>query len=106
MIALLRPDKVQVRLFDEGSLHTKAYLFHRDNVGANNRDDRLRPLAAVVRSSNCTGPGLTRNLQLNRAHRVLTAEDETVDREAAQRLSYLREQKHLPVFYAKQNIDT
>lgn len=89
LIALLRTDKVQVRLFDEGFLHAKAYLFHRDVVGPNNRGDRLRPFAAIVGSSNFTGPGLTSNRELNLVHRVLTGDDEPVDREAARRVEYL-----------------
>ncbi len=86
LIAFLRTDKVQVRLFDEGFLHAKAYLFHRDAVGPHNRGDRLRPFAAIVGSSNFTGPGLTSNRELNLVHRVLTADDEAVDREAAERV--------------------
>lgn len=91
LIAFLRAEKVQVRLFDEGFLHAKAYLFHADPIGPHNRDDRLRPFAAVVGSSNFTGPGLTANRELNLVHRVLTADDEAVDCEAAGRLAYLRE---------------
>ena len=83
LVAFLRADKVQVRLFDQGFLHAKAYLFHRDAVGPNNRADRLRPFAAIVGSSNFTGPGLTSNRELNLVHRVLTADDDAVDREAA-----------------------
>ncbi|NQT40175.1 MAG: helicase [Planctomycetes bacterium] len=92
LIALLRTEKVQVRLFDKGFLHAKAYLFHRDRVGPNNRDDRLQPYAAVVGSSNFTGPGLTSNRELNLVHRVLGVDDEAVDREAAGRLVYLRQE--------------
>jgi SNF2 family DNA or RNA helicase len=91
LIAFLRTDKVQVRLFEEGLLHAKAYLFHRDAVGPHNRGDRLRPFAAIVGSSNFTGPGLTSNRELNLVHRVLTDDDEAVDREAAQKVSYLCE---------------
>jgi SNF2 family DNA or RNA helicase len=92
LIAFLRAEKVEVRLFREGFLHAKAYLFHRDRVGQNNRGDRLRPFAAIVGSSNFTGPGLTTNRELNLVHRVLTAHDEAIDREAAQSLAYLREE--------------
>lgn len=96
LIAFLRTDKVEVRLFDEGFLHAKAYLFHRDVVGPHNRGDRLRPFAAIVGSSNFTGPGLTSNRELNLMHRVLTVEDEAVDLEAAQQLTYLREAERPP----------
>ncbi len=96
LIAFLRDEKVEVRLFDRGFLHAKAYLFHRDVVGPNNRGDRLRPFAAIVGSSNFTGPGLTSNRELNLVHRVLTAEDEAIDREAAQHLTYLQAEERLP----------
>ena len=43
LIAFLRTDKVEVRLYDHGFLHAKAYLFHQDKAGPNNRSDRLRP---------------------------------------------------------------
>ena len=33
LIAFLRTEKVEVRLFDKGFLHAKAYLFHCDRVG-------------------------------------------------------------------------
>jgi len=91
LIAYLRSDKVQVRLFDKGFLHAKAYLFHHDRVGTSNRGDRLQPFAAIVGSSNFTGPGLTSNRELNLVHRVLLPEDEAADTEAAQRISYLRQ---------------
>lgn len=90
LIAFLRTEKVQVRLFDRGFLHAKAYLFHADRVGPNNRGDRLLPFAAIVGSSNFTGPGLTSNRELNLVHRVLTADDEAVDPAAARSLDYLR----------------
>lgn len=65
LIAFLRADKVQVRLYDNGFLHAKAYLFHQDRIGHTNRSDRLRPYAAIVGSSNFTGPGLVTNHELN-----------------------------------------
>lgn len=90
LIAFLRDDRIQVRIYDRGFLHAKAYLFHQDHVGPGNRDDRLRPYAAIVGSSNFTGPGLVSNRELNLVHRVITAEDEAIDREAAERVDYLR----------------
>jgi superfamily II DNA or RNA helicase len=89
LIAFLRADKVEVRLYDEGFLHAKAYLFHQDNVGPHNRADRLRPFAAIVGSSNFTGPGLASNKELNLVHRVILPAEEAVDREAAERAGYL-----------------
>lgn len=55
LIAFMRSNKVEVRLYDEGFLHAKAYLFHQDDVDAHNRNDRLRPYVAIVGSSNFTG---------------------------------------------------
>jgi SNF2 family DNA or RNA helicase len=92
LIAFMRSEKVQVRLYDKGFLHAKAYLFHHDRIGPQNRGDRMRPYAAIVGSSNFTGPGLSSNRELNLVHRVLTADDVAVDREAAERVSYLREE--------------
>jgi len=90
LIAFLRMDKAQVRLFQEGFLHAKAYVFHQDRVGPNNRDDRLRPYAAIVGSSNFTGPGLAGNRELNLVHRVFEGVAEVVDRQAAEKVEYLR----------------
>lgn len=89
LIAFLRADKVEIRLYDHGFLHAKAYLFHQDKVGSHNRADRLRPYAAIVGSSNFTGPGLVGNKELNLVHRVFLPTEEAVDREAAHRAAYL-----------------
>lgn len=89
LIAFLRADKVEVRLYEQGFLHAKAYLFHQDVIGPNNRADRLRPYAAIVGSGNFTGPGLTTNRELNVAHRVFTETDEPTDRDAAEKVAYL-----------------
>ncbi|MBN2561149.1 MAG: helicase [Phycisphaerae bacterium] len=89
LIAFLRADKVEVRLYDQGFLHAKAYLFHQDAVGPHNRNDRLLPYAAIVGSGNFTGPGLTTNRELNIVHRVFTADDAPTDHEAAERVRYL-----------------
>src|SRR5438105_10413935 len=91
LIAFLRADKVEVRLYDHGFLHAKAYLFHQDKVGPRNRAERLRPFAAIVGSSNFTGPGLVSNRELNLVHRVMLPTEEAVDREAAERASYLEQ---------------
>src|SRR5438132_823893 len=91
LIAFLRADKVDVRLYDKGFLHAKAYLFHQDRVGPHNRADRLRPFAAIVGSSNFTGPGLASNRELNLVHRVILPEEQAVDFEAAERVGYLEQ---------------
>ncbi len=91
LIAFLQTEKVQVRLFEHGFLHAKAYLFHGDRVGPNNREDRLHPYAAIVGSSNFTGPGLTTNRELNLVHRVFHDQDEAIDLNAARAVQYLRE---------------
>jgi len=89
LISFLRADKVQVRLYDQGFLHAKCYLIHQDDVGPNNPNDRLRPYAAIVGSSNFTGPGLSSNRELNVVHRVFTEEDAPADAEAARSVEYL-----------------
>ena len=76
LIAFLHADKVQVRLYDKGFLHAKAYLFHQDKVGPHNAADRLRPFAAIVGSSNFTGPGLVGNRELNLVHRVILPDED------------------------------
>lgn len=91
LIAFLRADPVQVRLYEKGFLHGKCYLFHQDRVTEANRDDRLRPYAAIVGSSNFTGGGLVHNRELNVVHRVFTPDDEPTDSEAAHRIEYLAE---------------
>src|SRR5207245_7692268 len=85
LIAFLRADKVEVRLYDKGFLHAKAYLFHQDSVGPHNRADRLRPFVAIVGSSNFTGPGLVTNKELNLVHRLILPTDNAIDQEAAKR---------------------
>lgn len=99
LIGFLRRPEVEVRLFGKGFLHAKAYIFHQDAVGPHNRGDRLRPYAAVVGSSNFTGPGLAKNRELNLVHRVVTADEEAIDRDAAHRASYVVEhaERKLPL---------
>ncbi len=80
---------MEVRLYDHGFLHAKAYLFHQDKMGPHNRADRLQPFAAIVGSSNFTGPGLVGNKELNLVHRVFLPTEEAVDQEAAERIDYL-----------------
>ncbi len=74
LIAFLRKPDVQVRVFERGFLHAKCYLFYGDHPKRG--VDRLQPVAAIVGSSNFTGPGLTTNNELNLAHRaILSPED-------------------------------
>ena len=83
LIAFLQAEKVEIRLYDKGFLHAKAYLFHQDQIGPQNRADRMRPFAAIVGSSNFTGPGLASNRELNLVHRVFLPADDPRDADAA-----------------------
>lgn len=63
-----------MRAFQGGFLHAKAYIFYGDRPSAG--CDRFEPVAAIVGSSNFTGPGLTTNRELNLAHKtILSGED-------------------------------
>ena len=74
LIAFLRRDLVGVRAFQNGFLHAKSYIFYGDlPVGG---DDRFQPIAAIVGSSNFTGPGLTTNKELNLSHKTAITEQE------------------------------
>lgn len=74
LITFLRRDLAHVRAYQHGFLHAKTYLFYGDlpTGGA----DRFQPLAAIVGSSNFTGPGLTTNKELNLSHKALLTEEE------------------------------
>ena len=79
LIAFLRRDRVSVRAYQRGFLHAKSYIFYRDlPVGG---EDRFRPVAAIVGSSNFTGPGLTTNKELNLSHKTALT-DEEIERTA------------------------
>jgi superfamily II DNA or RNA helicase len=65
LIAFLRQQHVQVRLYTGGFLHAKCYLFYSGGGFA-----RFHPVAAIVGSSNFTRPGLLTNKELNLAHRA------------------------------------
>ena len=99
LITYLQAEKVQIRLYDKGFLHAKAYLFHQDKIGPQNLADRMRPFAAIVGSSNFTGPGLAANRELNLVHRVFLPADDPRDADAARGVSYLgydRERESIP----------
>ncbi len=71
LIAFLRRDNVQVRLYTKGFLHAKCYLFY-----SGGGFERFTPVAAIVGSSNLTRPGLTSNKELNLSHKgELTREE-------------------------------
>jgi superfamily II DNA or RNA helicase len=89
LAAFLRSEKVEVRLFNHGFLHAKAYLFHHDHLNAKALWQRTRPFAAIVGSSNFTGPGLASNRELNLVHRVFLPDEPPIDPEAADRAGYL-----------------
>jgi superfamily II DNA or RNA helicase/HKD family nuclease len=90
LIAFLRREESEVRLFEKGFLHAKAYLFYGDKGGQTAMLDRFLPLIGIVGSSNFTGPGLRTNKELNLAHKTLIEPDEIDDaqaRHAAERLA-------------------
>jgi superfamily II DNA or RNA helicase len=89
LIAYLRRQSVQVRLYDRGFLHAKAWIFYQDRPARAELFDRFRPILAVVGSSNFTGPGLTSNRELNLAHKVFLDAAEVEDPEAAQTVSWV-----------------
>src|SRR5947207_5282854 len=72
LIAFLRQEHVQVRLYTGGFLHAKCYLFY-----SGGGFERLNPVAALVGSSNFTRPGLLTNKELNLAHRANLSPEET-----------------------------
>ena len=74
LIVFLRRDLVEVRAYQRGFLHAKTYLFYGDlPIGG---ADRFQPVAAIVGSSNFTGPGLTTNKELNLSHKTVLSEEE------------------------------
>src|SRR5947209_10222249 len=76
LIAFLRQEHVQVRLYTGGFLHAKSYLFY-----SGGGFERFSPVAAIVGSSNFTRPGLQTNKELNLTHRAnLTPEEVEPDR--------------------------
>src|SRR5207237_3679468 len=94
-IAFLRQDYVQVRLYTQGFLHAKCYIFY-----SGGGFERFIPVAAIVGSSNSTRPGLQTNKELNLTHRAnLSPEEvepdrvraflETADRQRLARLGEL-----------------
>ena len=71
LIAFLRQEHVQVRLYTRGFLHAKCYLLYSGGGFAH-----FFPIAAIVGSSNFTRAGLQSNKELNLSHRAnLTTEE-------------------------------
>jgi hypothetical protein len=66
-----------VRLYQEGFLHAKCYLFYNDSPTFG--WDRFQPVAGIVGSSTFTGPGLTTNKELNLTHKARLAKEEVLD---------------------------
>src|SRR5256714_6502321 len=76
LIAFLRQEHVQVRLYTRGFLHAKG-----DPFFSGGGFERFIPVAAIVGSSNFTRPGLQTNKELNLTHRAnLTPEEVEPDR--------------------------
>src|SRR2546421_4341526 len=76
LVAFLRQDHVQVRLYTQGFLHAKCYIFY-----SGGGFERFIPVAAIVGSSNFTRPGLQTNKELNLTHRAnLSPEEVESDR--------------------------
>lgn len=105
LIAFLRAEKVQIRLYHKGFLHAKAYLFHQDRVAPHNQADRLRPFAAIVGSSNFTESGLVGNKELNLVHRVILPTEEAMDYEAAEKANYLKDLETQAAVGGSKNVD-
>jgi superfamily II DNA or RNA helicase len=99
LIRFLSEDDVEVRLYhgqqdsEEHSrrrfLHAKCYLLYGGRGQQVAMFDRINPLAAIVGSSNFTGPGLTSNRELNTVHKTILDEDEIDDPEARREVEYL-----------------
>lgn len=77
LIAFLARAGVQVRLYEQGFLHAKCYLFYAD-AGR----DRFLPLIGIVGSSNFTAAGLRSNRELNLVHKTVLDDAEIDDRGA------------------------
>lgn len=77
LIVFLRREDTKVRVFEKGFLHAKCYLFYGDSPSKG--WDRFQPVAAIVGSSNFTGPGLTTNKELNLSHKAVLTDEEVHD---------------------------
>lgn len=102
LIAFLRRGTIQVRLHEKGFLHAKCWIFYDDRPGDRGLLDRFRPIAAIVGSSNFTGPGLSSNRELNLTHKVLLDPEEADDAEAADAVAWMRREHPEPNLDAAQ----
>jgi len=93
LIAFLRRENVAVRLHQHGFLHAKCWLFYSDRPGQGFLFERFKPIVAIVGSSNFTRPGLTSNLELNLAHKVLVDPEDVIDEHAAHSVTWLSDEK-------------
>lgn len=75
LIRFLRRPDVAVRLYQQGFLHAKSYLFFADETPG----DRFTPVAGIAGSSNFTRAGLTTNQELNLTHKSVIDEAEADD---------------------------
>jgi superfamily II DNA or RNA helicase len=91
LVAFLRRDSVAVRLFNEGFLHAKCYLFYADKCRPG-VCDRFLPVAGIVGSSNFTFSGLTRNRELNLSHKTVLDADELHDSMAERAVAMLSQE--------------
>ncbi len=96
LIAYLRKEEAQVRLFESGFLHAKAYLLYGDKKGQATLFDRFLPLAGIVGSSNFTGPGLLTNKELNLAHKTLINPEEIDDVSARLAAEHMLDERVTP----------
>lgn len=78
LIQYLQRDDVRVRLYDQGFLHAKGYLFFADETPF----DRFIPVCGIVGSSNFTRGGLVLNKELNLTHKTILSVEELDDPEA------------------------
>jgi len=97
LIRFLSRDDVEVRLYHgyedltqprRRFLHAKCYLLYGGRGAQVATFNRINPLAAIVGSSNFTGPGLTTNRELNTVHKALLDPDEVDDPQARSEVEY------------------
>jgi superfamily II DNA or RNA helicase len=89
LVAFLHQENVQVRLYTQGFLHAKCYIFY-----SGGGFERFIPVAAIVGSSNFTRPGLQTNKELNLTHRANLSPEE-VEPERVKGLLESSERKRL-----------
>ena len=98
LIAFLRQEHVEIRLYTKTFLHAKCYLFY-NNIDAT----RLAPDTAIVGSSNFTRAGLLTSRELNLVHRA-TLSAEEIAPERVKGIMESRERKKLAQVDEEQRI--